>query len=121
MDNGFYSFRFDRLKFYVPYADLLVDISSPWSYLLSIGSCVVYLFLTIFIFPSFIPRAKHLLGKLHHSLLFFYSLFVFLAVLYHIIFNNEMTNQLKFYCEPVPGWLRLVSISFYSIQNLGMG
>ena len=112
MDNGFYSFRYHQFKFNLPLTNIVVDIQTPWSQIISIGSCFVYMILILWIFPLIRPRNYGALGKLHHSILFFYSLGSFSSVFYHVVSTGEITDRSRFYCQPIPGWLRLVSLSF---------
>ena len=112
MSTPFYSFQFHHLKLDVPYTDIVIDIRSPWSYGLSLGSCLVYVILITWIFPWLKPRSSNTVAKIHHAVLFVYSLFVFLAALYHILITGEIFDWSKFMCTPVSPWLRLVSISF---------
>lgn len=112
MDNGFYSFRYNRIQFDIPFTNIIVDLQSPWSQIMSIGSCFVYLVLIIGVFPLIRPRNFESIGKLHHILLFFYSLASFLSVFSYVVMTGEIFDRSRFYCQPVPQWLRLVSLSF---------
>lgn len=112
MSSLLYSFRFDQLYFEIPYIGQIVDIRTPWSQLLSIGSCLIYLVLITMIFPFFRTRWHETIAKIHHSFLFIYSLVIFCSSLYYIIEKDEISNWSKFMCTPVSDWLRALSISF---------
>jgi hypothetical protein len=112
MFNSVYSFRFHHLKFDIPYTNIIVELTSPWSYIVSWGSCLIYLLLIVSIFPRLKSRLSPTVSKLHYALLFVYSLVAFLAVLIYIILTDEINNWSRFICAPLPGWLRLISISF---------
>ncbi|UJR08622.1 hypothetical protein I4U23_012881 [Adineta vaga] len=111
-----YSFLFKHFRMEIPYTDQTINISPPWTYVISFGSCLLYLFIISIIFPLFTsklsPKSIHFFAKLHHVLLFFYSLFASLCVLYHLIQSREVTNGFDFLCVPIPSWLRIVTLTF---------
>jgi hypothetical protein len=111
-----YLFRFDHLKVEIPYTDYIINIHPPWTYMISIGSCLLYIFLITIIFPLFTsklsPKFKTSFAKIHHGLLFLYSLFAFMAAMIHIIETKEIINWTDYMCTPVPPWLRAISITF---------
>jgi hypothetical protein len=115
-DTSIYKFRFKQTKIEIPYTDVIINILPPWTYIISLGSCLLYLFLIIIIFPSLTsklsPTFKTSFAKIHYSLLFLYSLVVFIAALYHVIETGEITNWSDYICVPVPSWLRAISITF---------
>lgn len=51
-NSTYYLFRFQQLQLEIPYTNQWVDIPSPWTYLLSIGSCFLYLFLITIVFSK---------------------------------------------------------------------
>jgi hypothetical protein len=116
MSPPVYSFVFEQLQMEIPYTNHIINIFPPWTYVISLGSCFVYLFLVTTIFPLFTtrlsPSFKHTFGQVHHTLLFLYSLFSFVAALYHLIITEEITNWSELVCNPLPSWLRAVSITF---------
>jgi hypothetical protein len=112
MSTSIYSFRFKHFQVEIPYTDININIYSPWTYIISFGSCLFYMFLVLFIFPLFTPKFKKSFAKIHHTLLFLYSLFSCVAALYHLIVTKEIINWTEFVCTPLPNWLRFVSITF---------
>ena len=116
MSSPLYLFVFEHFQMEIPYINHTVHLFPPWTYIISLGSCLFYLFLITMIFPlltsKLSPNFKHSFAKIHHTLLFLYSLFSFLAALYHITVTQEITNWSQFICNPLPPWLRAVSITF---------
>ncbi|CAF0820890.1 unnamed protein product [Adineta ricciae] len=116
MSSPYYLFLFERFQMEIPYKQEMIHLYPPWTYAISIGSCLVYLFLITAVFPWFTskltPSFKESFGKLHHALLFLYSLFSFLAAFYHIVVTGEITSWTRYICDPLPPWLRAVSITF---------
>ncbi|CAF0814628.1 unnamed protein product [Adineta steineri] len=111
-----YSFLFAHLQMDIPYTNTTIHIYPPWTSIISYGSCLLYIFLITIIFPLFTSKLSlewtNFIAKLHHILLFFYSLFSFLAALFYVISTNEITNWSQYLCNPIPPWLRIVSITF---------
>ena len=107
-----YAFYFEHFQVEIPYSDIRISIVPPWTYAIGIGSCFVYLLLITTLFPWFKTKFNDSFARIHYSLLFFYSLFAFLSALFHIIQTGEIINWSKYLCDPVPAWLRLVSITF---------
>ena len=100
----------------IPYTNHIINIFPPWTYVISFGSCLFYLFVIATIFPLLTSKLssnfKQSFAKMHHILLFVYSLFAALSVFYHIVVSQEITNGSNFLCIPIPPWLRIVTISF---------
>lgn len=111
-DSSLYRFRFDHIQVEIPYTEIIINIYSPWSYILSIGSCFVYLALITTIFPLFKSKFNQKFATIHYGLLFLYSLFSFLAALVYIIQTQQITNWSDYICIPIPPWLRFISITF---------
>ena len=107
-----YSFHFDHIQIEIPYTNILISIVPPWTYIIGIGSCFLYLFLITTFFQWFKNVFNDAFGRIHHALLFLYSLFSFLAALVYIIQTGEITDWSNYLCKPIPAWLRLVSITF---------
>lgn len=102
-----------------------VSITLPFPWTIAFGSIIAYILLiacalkTTFWRP-FIKR----IGTTHYSLLFVYSTACFLAAFYELVMSSEGTSYLSwlishksttlptFYCQPVPFWLRIISLSF---------
>ena len=116
MSSPVYLFVFEHLHVEIPYTDQVLHLYPPWTYLISLGSCLLYAFLITAVFPLFTSRLssgfKQSFAKFHHTLLFLYSLFSFLAALYHLVVTGEISNWSRLICEPLPPWLRAVSITF---------
>ena len=100
----------------IPLTTQTIHISPPWTYVISIGSCFLYLFFITMVFPLLTPKLSpafiHAFAKFHHVLLFVYSLFASASVLYHLVVTHEVTNGSDFLCVPIPSWLRVVTASF---------
>ncbi len=111
-NTSFYLFRFKHFEMEVPYSDIIIKILPPWTYIISLGSCLLYLFLITIIFPLFKSKFNNSFAKIHYTLLFLYSLFAFLAAFIYIIQSQEIINWLDFACVPIPLWLRAISITF---------
>jgi hypothetical protein len=111
-DSPIYSFHFDHFQTEIPYTNITINIIPPWTYILTFGSCLLYLFLIVTIFPLFKSKFNDSFAKIHYGLLFLFSLFSFLATLFHAIQTEEITDWSKFLCTPVPSWLRVLSIAF---------
>lgn len=105
----------------------LYSFSSPWPSILAFGSIFVYVLLVVSAISTTSWRSYvKQCSKSHYSLLFLYSTVCFLAALYELVMSGEgleyaqwlfssQTSTLsspRFYCEPVPSWLRLISLSF---------
>ena len=114
----FYVFALEGLRFELPFSvfgadvrDTTVDLGPPWPLALGLGSSVAYLLLILLW-----PRGRVCLcrggGFVHYVALFLYSFAVFAAVLAHLVAAGELTSLSTYACTPVPGWLRLVSLSF---------
>ncbi|CAF3633002.1 unnamed protein product [Rotaria socialis] len=115
-NTSLYSFRFEHTEIEIPYTDIIFHIYPPWTYIISFGSCLLYLFLISIVFPLLTSilssKVQHLLGKIHHVLLFIYSLFSFSITLFYVTKAKEMTNWSNYLCFPIPPWLRIVSMTF---------
>ncbi|CAF0996711.1 unnamed protein product [Adineta ricciae] len=100
----------------IPHTNQIIHVYSPWTYVIAFGSCLLYLLAITLIFPLFTskltPNFVRSFAKLHHVLLFIYSLFASLAVLTHLIQSQETTNGYNFLCVPIPSWLRIVTLTF---------
>jgi len=107
-----YSFLFEHFQIEIPYTNISINMFPPWTYIISIGSCLLYLVLITTIFPLFKSKFNNTFAKIHYGLLFLYSLFSFIVALYHIIQTQEITNWSGYLCTPIPAWLRAVSITF---------
>ncbi len=107
-----YPFQFNHIQMEVPYMDIVINIYPPWTYILTLGSCLLYLFLITIIFPLFKSKFTKSFATNHYALLFLYSLFVFLAAFAYMIQTQQITNWSDYVCVPVPNWLRFLSITF---------
>jgi len=106
------SLHFEHFQIEIPHTNTIINIFPPWTYIISFGSCLLYLILITTIFPLFKSTFNHSFAKIHYTLLFLYSLFSFIAVLVYIIQTDEITNWSALVCAPIPPWLRLLSITF---------
>jgi hypothetical protein len=106
------SLHFEHFQIEIPHTNTIINIFPPWTYIISFGSCLLYLILITTIFPLFKSTFNHSFAKIHYTLLFLYSLFSFIAVLVYIIQTDEITNWSALLCAPIPPWLRLLSITF---------
>ncbi|CAF2513477.1 unnamed protein product [Rotaria sp. Silwood2] len=115
-DTPLYLFRFEHIQIEIPYANMMIDIYKPWTYIVSFGSCLLYMFLIMIIFPSLTStlslKVKNLFAKMHYILLFLYSLFSCISTLYYIIETKEIIHWSNYLCNPIPSWLRIISITF---------
>ncbi|CAF3982099.1 unnamed protein product [Adineta steineri] len=111
-----YSFRFEHFQMEIPYTTYTLHLYPPWTYIISYGSGLFYMFLILIIFPflssKLSTQAKNSFAKIHHTLLFVYSFISFISTLYYLLDTNEIRNWSKFLCSPIPSWLRLISITF---------
>jgi hypothetical protein len=115
-----YLFTFGAWRFTLPlsvfgWPDRDFDLDSPVPVALGLGSCALYaalVFLWSRVVGSVKPSSGDRIGFSHHASLFLYSLAAFSAALYHHISSGEYASFTAFSCTPVPGWLRLVSLSF---------
>ncbi|CAF0821798.1 unnamed protein product [Rotaria sordida] len=115
-DTSLYLFRFKHIQIEIPYTNIIINIYSPWSYIISFGSCLLYIFLITIIFPLLTSKLslkmKNFFSKIHYIFLFLYSLFSCLITLYYITYTKEIINWLDYICKPIPSWLRIISITF---------
>ena len=117
-DRWNYLFSLNHLSFDVPYTQWRAHLPAPAPAILAFGSMLLYCSLIFIIFPAIAPvteKAKSSFSKIaqiHYQLLCFYSTFCFLSTLYHLVSSGEVYDFTKFMCDPIPGWLRIVSISF---------
>ena len=107
-----YPFRLDHIHMDIPYTNWALDIYPPWTYLLSFGSCLVYLFLISTVFPLFKTKFTKSFATNHYALLFLYSLVIFLAAFIYVLQAGQLTNWRDYICVPIPTWLRALSITF---------
>jgi hypothetical protein len=119
MINANYQFLFRSFKFLVPYTkNTIVELQHPYPAIIGVGSILTYLTLILFIFPSTAPKSEsgkkkmESGAKIHFTLLCLYSTFACGATIYHLTNNGEFSDLSKFICEPIPEWLRLLSITF---------
>src|ERR1700722_10066568 len=91
-NTSLYLFRFEHLQIEIPYTNTIINIYSPWSYIISIGSCLLYLVLITTIFPLYKSKFDNSFAKLHHTLLFLYSLFAFIPAFIYLIQSQEIIN-----------------------------
>ena len=115
-DKPLYLFLFSHVQSDVPYTNSTIHVYHPWPAIVTFGSCLLYVFLIFAVFPlyksKFSSEQVNVIAKVHHALLFCYSLFSFLAILYHIIITNEIINWSNFLCDSIPPWLRIISLTF---------
>ncbi len=115
-NTSLYEFHFEHFQMEIPYTNHIINIFPPWTYVISYGSCLLYLFVIASIFPLLESKLssnfKQSFAKIHHVLLFVYSLFASSCVLYHEIVSQEITNGTAFLCIPIPSWLRAVTMTF---------
>ena len=114
-----YLFTFSDFKFVLPlsaigFHDTIVHAPHPWPLALGLGSCVLYVLLV-----ALWPRKQQTVcgsaknhGVLHHIALFFFSLMTFCLTFYYMILSGDIFSFTSFLCTPIPGWLRLLSLSF---------
>lgn len=113
-----YIFHFQQLRVEIPFTDYVLTAQDPVTYYMTFGSCLLYLLLIFVIFPLFTPstdegKAKaKAFAKFHHTCLFVYSAGSFSAALWHLLSSGELSDFSGFLCNPVPAWLRCVSLSF---------
>jgi len=104
-----------------------VSITLPFPLPLTIafGSIIAYILLiaTALSTTFWRPLIKRI-GTSHYSLLFVYSTACFLAAFYELVMSGEGSNYMTwlisrktttlptFYCQPVPSWLRMITLSF---------
>lgn len=114
-----YSFTLSRWYAEVPLSlvggtDTVIDLAAPWPAILGFGACVAYVALVL-LWPRErkpVCGSNALHGTLHYAALFAYSLFVCAATFYHVWQAGELTDLTRASCVPIPGWLRLISLSF---------
>ena len=107
-----YLFTLDGLTLHVPFTGSRLNVPAPWSSVIAFGSIAVYLTLVRVVFPALRPKNVDKFATSHYGALCAYSAVAFGAALYHVIQAHELGNWHEFMCTPVPGWLRLVSISY---------
>jgi hypothetical protein len=94
--------------------DVSIDWVHPFPLIATFGTTALYLFLITCVFPRFKP-SKETIARIsfwHYGGLFVYSTVAFAAMFYYLWVNGEFTDFNAFFCRPIPGWLRLLSISF---------
>jgi hypothetical protein len=115
-NSSLYLFRFKHSQIEIPYTNIMINIFPPWTYIISFGSCLLYMFLITVIFPIVTAKLslkwRYSFEKIHYTLLFLYSFFACFSTLFHLIKSQEITNWLDYLCTPVPPWLRIVSLTF---------
>jgi hypothetical protein len=115
-NSSLYLFRLEHFQIEIPYTNIIMNIFPPWTYIISFGSCLLYMFLITIIFPLFTAKlslkSKNSFAKIHYTLLFLYSFFACITTLFYVIKSEEITNWSIYLCTPVPSWLRVVSITF---------
>ena len=113
-----YSFTFEEFIADIPFVNIHISMPHPIPYYLTFGSVVLYCFLIFVIFPMFTPKSEEgrkrleKNAKVHFALLFVYSGIAFSATLYHIIQAGEIYDFQAYFCNPVPAWLRFLSLTF---------
>lgn len=119
MSDGYeYSYTFDGLHFEIPGFNKTVTLPPPIPVMLGFGSVVVYLFLIFVLFPMFRPTSdwgKSALksgAKFHFAVLFLYSAGCCILTFRHLILTGEFYSFQAYMCNPLPGYLRLVSLTF---------
>lgn len=91
-------------------SDFVIDLQHPLPAILGFGPCAAYVAL-VALWPRKCGTAAQY-SVLHHAALFAYSFFVCAAVFYHLYITGEFSSLTRLSCEPIPGWLRLISLSF---------
>lgn len=113
-----YSFAFDQLTMDIPFTDIHISASHPIPAILAFGSTAVYCLCIFVLFPSLSPtseQGKKSMGKnakVHFALLFLYSGICFSSTLLHVARAGELLNFSTFMCNPVPDWMRFMSLTF---------
>jgi len=108
-----YLFKFNYFLFDLPYINRTIELFPPWTYFISIGSCILYLILIRTVFPLYKSKfAQQSFAIVHYGLLCFYSLVACLTVFFYLIQTNEIIHWSELLCSPIPSWLRILSISF---------
>ncbi len=110
-----WDFTFNRLVGEVPFFDTTIVVENPYTIMMSVGACFVYLFCIFILFPALKPKSKETIETVafyHHLGLCIYSFIAFAATAYYMIAYNNLTDGHAFLCQPVPGWLRFISITF---------
>mmetsp|Transcript_11600 Transcript_11600/g.17623 ORF Transcript_11600/g.17623 Transcript_11600/m.17623 type:complete len:263 (+) Transcript_11600:49-837(+) len=113
-----YSFTFNSLDIHVPWINWHISLQSPYPAILACGSVLIYTLLIYIILPSMRPisdKGKLKLqyyAKIHFCLLCFYSAICCFSTLYYLFLSGEIHNLQAYLCNPLPEWLRLLSLSF---------
>ena len=108
-----YLFKFNYFLFDLHYINRTIELFPPWTYFISIGSCILYLILIRTVFPLYKSKfAQQSFAIVHYGLLCFYSLVACLTVFFYLIQTNEIIHWSELLCSPIPSWLRILSISF---------
>lgn len=116
--NGpIWDWSYDGLNFDMPFTRTRIETGPLVPAAFSWMSSILFCFLVIVVFPAIKPNNKETIKKIafyHYVGLFLYSLFASVAAFY-VMFTNGVTdlnNLESFYCDQVPDWFRVVSISF---------
>jgi Ca2+/Na+ antiporter len=113
-----YSFTFDEISFDIPYTSLSYRYGAPIPAILAFGSILIYLICIYGVMPLFTPKTTqgkeqlNHLAKIHFAILFVYSGICCGSTFYYLLINGQFQNYSTFMCEPLPEWLRFLSLTF---------
>lgn len=120
MSSGLQNYKYllSDFKTFIPYLNIDVDMTGNNPAKLGFGSTLIYCILIFVVFPFFTPKDEagktklEKIAKVHFTLLFLYSAFAFLSTFIYITQSGEILDFNRYMCDPVPTWLRFVSVTF---------
>lgn len=113
-----YAFNFKAMAFDIPGTSLTFNFAAPMPALVGFGSVFIYLFCIYILFPAVAPNSqegKELLrngSKIHFAMLFLYSATSCFATVHYVYSAGELFSLNDYLCNPVPGYIRLISFTF---------
>eukprot|EP00461_Guttulinopsis_vulgaris_P001755 UN01755 len=118
-EGPLWKWNYSGLTFDVPFTSPYQRIElGPWApAALSWVSAILFCFLVIVVFPMIKPKSKETIKTIafwHYCGLFIYSA-VCSAAAFYVMFSRgevDFNNLTPFYCDKVPDWFRIISVSF---------
>jgi hypothetical protein len=113
-----YSFTFDKLEFDIPYTSIHYQYEAPIPLILGFGSILLYVICIYGLVPLFSPKTNegkeklNKFAKIHFAILFVYSGVCCGSTIYYLYTSGQFQNYDAFMCQPLPNWLRVLSLSF---------
>lgn len=116
----YYEYSFEHLRFVFPgsvlgLVDIPVSLAQPLPLALGLGASVLYAAI-VMLWPKTKPAPESGVFKSasfwHHAFLFAYSFFTCVAVFIYCFQRGELSSLTAMNCDPAPGWLVLLALSF---------